>query len=142
MLAPLIIDPLIAALLFLLAAWISDMVGQRLRHVTEQPMGQVPVDDSTILDFRAGGQVHGCAEPFPRWRRRVRRSTSDRSALKTRAETWKMLAPLGFFLAIIVIICTLILLTCWFCDNDKAVIVLGSMSHRRIPCPTSSAETF
>jgi hypothetical protein len=32
MLAPLIIDPLIASLVLLLAGWLSDMVGQLLRH--------------------------------------------------------------------------------------------------------------
>ena len=32
MLAPLIIDPLIASLLLLLAGWLSDMAGQLLRH--------------------------------------------------------------------------------------------------------------
>ena len=35
MLAPLIIDPLIASLLLLLVGWLSDMVGQLLRHGRE-----------------------------------------------------------------------------------------------------------
>ncbi len=49
MLAPLIIDPLIASLLLLLIGWISDLVGQSRRHEAEPRICRIPLHDSTIL---------------------------------------------------------------------------------------------
>ena len=64
MLAPLIIDPLIASLLLLLAGWISDMVGQRLRHAPEPRICQISLHESTVLDFGTSGKVHGPDRAF------------------------------------------------------------------------------
>ncbi len=59
MLAPLIIDPLIASLLLLLAGWISDLVGRHLRHEPELRMCRIPLHEGTIRGLATSGKVRG-----------------------------------------------------------------------------------
>lgn len=78
MLAPLIIEPLIVALLLLLAGWISDLLERHLGQGPEPRIRRIPLHERTSATSRPAGKHSVPVGAFTRSRDRVPRIFAGR----------------------------------------------------------------